>query len=235
MIKISEAIQRVQSLYSKGVQSDDTRLMKRHIYNKLLSVRSRLIYQKVNKRQRLNQWVYQVIPCVELIKAPKHECPCLPDVGCQILRTKYKLPKPISSLDRAIIQSVTSIEGSVVFSESTFETEKYNKGNKYTGKNPSYYVRDEYLYLVNVKGMEVISITGVFDDPMEVENFPSYCEEDCTDCGCGAAMDKPFPIDSDLIDPMIELAVQELIQIFVQMREDITNDARDNTVQESKS
>ena len=35
-MKIKEIIQRVQSLYSKGVQSDDTRLSDRHIYNKMV-------------------------------------------------------------------------------------------------------------------------------------------------------------------------------------------------------
>ena len=44
---VGDLIQRVQSLYSKGVESDDSRLTRRHIYNKLLSVRSTLIFNKV--------------------------------------------------------------------------------------------------------------------------------------------------------------------------------------------
>ena len=49
-MKIGEIIQRIQSLYSKGVESDDTRLMSRHIYNKLLTVRARLISQDAKKK-----------------------------------------------------------------------------------------------------------------------------------------------------------------------------------------
>jgi len=48
-------------------------------------------------------------------------------------------------------------------------------------------------------------------------------------------LDKPFPIDSDLIDPMIELSVGELIEVFNSNREDQTNDAKDNLTQETKS
>lgn len=231
----SELIQRLSSLYSKGAPSDDTRLSKRHIYNKLLSVRSRLIFQKINKKQKINQWSYQTIPCIELIEAPIHECPCIPS-RCKILRSKYKLPKALSSLDRHIIQSVTTLDGQENLSETSFELEKYSKGNKYTSKKPHYYIRNEYLYITDMKALEVITLTGLFDDPLEVNNFPSFCPEvNCSDCDCISFLDLEFPIDSDLIDPMIELSLKELIEIFSQMREDQTNDARDNNIQESKS
>lgn len=231
----SEVIQRVQSLYSKGLQSDDTRLSNRHIYNKLVSVRSRLIFQKVNKKQRLSSWSYQTLPCIELIKAPIHECPCVPS-KCTILRSKHKLPEPINSIDKHIIQSVASLDGSTIFNESSFEIEKYSKGNKYTPNKAHYYIRNEYLYITDTKGLEVVTITGLFNDPDAVENFPSYCQEECPECtDCDSMLDKEFPIDSELIDPMIELSLKELIEVFGAMREDITNDSRDNLIQESKS
>ena len=97
-MKIGEIVQRVQSLYSKGVHSDDSRLSARHIYNKLLTVRARLISQEAKKKQKISQWNYQTISCIELIKVPAHECPCLPPIGCDMLRSKYKLPKPLSGL-----------------------------------------------------------------------------------------------------------------------------------------
>ncbi len=66
---IGEAIQRVQSMYSKGVQSRSSRLSARHIYSALITARSILIKQQSNKNQKANQWTYQVLPCVELIKS----------------------------------------------------------------------------------------------------------------------------------------------------------------------
>lgn len=232
-MKISEIIQRVQSLYSKGVQSDDSRLSNRHIYNKLVSVRNRLMSQKVNKNQKLSQWSYQPIPCIELIKAPIHECPCVPKGNCVVLRSKYKLPKPIPSIEKDVIQSVTTLDGSIKFDPTTFENEKYAKGNKYTSNKPEFYIRDEYLYITYYKALEVVTLTGIFSDPLEVYNFPSFCGETCKDCE--SFLDKNFYIDSDLVEPMIEISLQELINIYSQMREDQTNDSRDNLIQESKS
>jgi len=232
---IGEVIQRIQSLYSKGVQSDDTRLSARHIYNKLLSVRSRLIYQKVNKRQMISTWSYQVINCAELIKAPISECPCLPTGACSILRTKHKLPKPINSLDKHIISSVSTLDGETMFDATTWALAKYSTGNKYTSTKPGWYIKDEYMYITNLKILKAITIMGLFDEPVEVSKFPSVCCDEGSVDDCECMLDKPFPIDSDLIDPMIELSVGELIEVFNSNREDQTNDAKDNLTQETKS
>ena len=42
-ITIGEIIERIQSAYSKGVKTDDSRLSSRHIYSKIKSVRNRLV------------------------------------------------------------------------------------------------------------------------------------------------------------------------------------------------
>lgn len=236
-MKIKEVIQRVQSLYSKGVQSDDSRLTNRHIYNKLITVRAKLLRQRKNKKQKLSQWNYQILPCVELIEASKSECPCMPEIGCRILRTKHKLPKPISGLSGHLIDSVTSIDGSIVYDETTFKEKKFKKGNKYTKSKIDYYIRNEYLYLTHRDGPEVISITGLFEDPVEVENFPNICDKDpdCKDCNnCTSPLDKEFPLDMDLIDTTVELSLNELIQVFNANMEDTTNNTKDNIVEQTK-
>jgi hypothetical protein len=233
MQKVHELIQRVQNLYSKGTPSDDSRLRPRHIFNKLVSVRARLTSQKSNKNQRISQWSYQALSCVELIKAPIHECPCLPTGKCIILRSKYRLPKPILNLSSELIKSVTTIDGAIVFNQTSFDTFKYQKGNKYTGNKPSWYVRDGYLYITNNTILEVVSIIGLFESPEAVWEFPSFCKG-YEDCGCESYLDKDFPIDGDLVEPTIELAVQELVQIFSQMREDESNNSKDSTIEESK-
>jgi len=146
-MKTKEIIQRIQSLYSKGVKSDDSRLSSRHIYNKALTTRAFLIEQKLDKRQPISQSVYQTLDCVELIPALPYECPCLPEVGCKILRTKYQIPQLLTGLlEGAAIQSVNSVEGSLTFNRTTFEDKKYKKGNKYTASKPDYYIRNDYLY-----------------------------------------------------------------------------------------
>lgn len=235
-MKNSEVIQRVQSLYSKGVQSDDSRLSERHIFNKLISARSKILGQKLNKRQKLSQWNYQTLPCVAMEEAPLHECPCLPPVGCKIMKSVDPIPEPLTDLNSHIFQSVTSIEGSIIFSEVTWKEKQHKSGGKYTSTKPDYFIRNNYLYITAKDGSEVVAVTGVFEDPIAADIFPSYCDDpDCVTClDCESYLEKEFVGDTDLIDTLVEMATVELIKVFSSLPEDRSNDGKDTEDQRLK-
>lgn len=221
-----EAIQRVQSLYSKGVQSDDSRLTPRHIYSALLTARAILLRQQVNKNQATSKWLLQPLPCAELITAPIHECPCVP-INCKILRTKEKLPKPITGLEGSLITYVTSLDGNIRFDPDSFENVRYSVGNKYTKNKPTYYISNGYLYITVLKNLKAITIVGLFDDFIEASLFPSICGT-CEECECNDILDIEFPIDKDMERPLFQLANDELIIMFKQMKEDRQNNTTDD-------
>ena len=226
---LGELIQRVQSLYSKGVQSDDSKLYPGHIYSKLVSVRAMLIFQKSNKKQIISPWNYQTLPCIQLEKVNPNDCPCLPAIGCKIVRTAFRLPEAISNMDRSLIQSVSSVEGSIEYSESTWEEQKYKKGRKYTKSKPEYYIRNQYLYLNMKKGApKTISLTGLFLDPILASTFPSICD-DCNDCqSCDSLYELDFPIDNELVEPLLQMTTQELVIMFSQLAHDDINNSKDD-------
>ena len=234
MILIGEAIQRIQSVYSKGVQSKDSRLTDRHIYSAMITARGTLIKQQSNKRQNINDWIYQIIPCVELIDAPLHECINAPNNGTYILRSKDKLPKMISDIDETLAKSITTLDGSQRFDLVEFENTKYIKGNKFTGKKTRAYIRNSYLYITTLTKTKGVTIEGLFEDPIEVFNFPTTICGDCPDCKCKSYLDLEFPIDRDLLKTMIDMSAQELVGIFTQMSEDKnTNASDDNFVRDT--
>ena len=225
---IKELIERIQSLYSKGVASDESRLSDRHIYNKLLSVRMQLISQQLKKKQRISDWNYSILPCVELIKVPNHECPCLGDLGCDVYRTKFPIPKVITDSNRHYIEFVMSVENGIRIEEISRQGVLYLKGNKYTSKKPKYLFENGYLYFPIQKSPGIVKIKLLAEDPAEARQYPSLCEEGCQDClDCTPIYDQKFEIDGDLIEPLISICVQELIGIFSQRSEDMLNDSRD--------
>lgn len=227
---VEEIIQRIQSLYSKGVQSDDSRLSSRHIYNKLLTVRSRLISQEAKKKQKVSQWNYQVISCIELVSVPAHECPCIPPVGCDILRSKHKLPRPLSGLSGSLIQSVTTIDRLTKINPISINAIKSQAGNKYSKKDLNYFIEDGYLYISTPSKLQVIRVIGLFEDPIAVSKFENFCNE-CKECdNCIDYQKQEFPIDNDMIDVLIEFTVQELIVLFSQSAQDTTNNSVDDAV-----
>ena len=231
---LGKLIQRIQSRYSKGVQSDDTRLSSRDIYSMLLTARNRLIVQSENKHQKLSQWNYQTLKCIALVEAPIHECPCIPTLGSTIYRTKYKLPSVLTDLNKHLIQSVTSIDGSIRYGEITWEDKKYKSDDKYTSNKPDYFIRGGYLYITDSTEIEVITISALFQDPLEAHEYVSYCSTcNTNDLGCTAKTDLDFPVDSDLEDVLVEMVLQEL-GIFIQGKEDTTSDSRDNPSESNK-
>ena len=151
-MKIKELIQRIQSTYSKGVQSDDSRLTNRHIYNKLLTTRALLLSREVNKKRKLSAWNYSTLPCVEIVEITSNEeCPCIPDVGCSVYRSKHKLPKPIVSLSSYMIKGVysTDAQRSIKFTEVSVNQSKYTKGGKYSSNNNKYMLHNGYIYIIS--------------------------------------------------------------------------------------
>ena len=223
-MKLIEILQRIQSLYSKGLQSDDTRLSYRHIYNKILTARNFLLNTK--QIDLNNKKLYQSIDCVLIDKSEITDCSCSLDINCSLKRTNCKIPE-FYSKDKAII---TSIDGHVKFNYIPFENVKYLSGNKYTSKNPYYFIKDNYIYLLNTGKMKIVRIKGIFSNPIEAETFS--CGDNTNKCK--NILDIDFPVPDELIDLLIQQSLNELIQIFSQMREDLSNDSKDSVIQNSK-
>ena len=234
---IREIIQRVLSAYSKGVSSDDVRLTKRHIYNKLLTTRALLLSKEVNKKRKLSAWNYSTLPCVEIIEiASNEECPCIPDVGCSVYRSKHKLPKPIVSLSSYMIKGVysTDAQRSIKFTEVSVNQSKYTKGGKYSSNNNKYMLHNGYIYIISKVAPIAVSIDLLVEDIMEAYNFVNYCNNNSVDCA-DKILEKEFPIDGYLLEPLIQITIDELISGFSKSLQDSLNNSQDNAISNFKS
>ena len=221
---VGEGINRVQSAYSKGSPSDDTRLSNRLIYSKLRSLRIKAIEQKLNKKQVVSQWCYQPI-FVEMQEVSKHECPELVSETCKVLRSKRAIPQIFTNMVRLQVQSVTSLDGSQSYTETSWENIKYKQGRKYTKDIPEYYFRNGYLYITDKKVLGVISLTALFNDPIEAKNFSDNCGKIPT--MCTSYLDYDFAVDGKLEEVIITMCKDELLGDF-SGRDDRQNNAVDD-------
>ena len=224
---IGKAIERVQGLYSKGVDTDDSRLSNRHIYNKLLTVRSKLMVQRLRKNQPLSEWDLQPLHCIEMI--PQTSLSCGGDNKCPFYKSKYKLPLGISP-DETENVAVTSFDGLVIFNRTTFETYKYLNGNKYTSNKAYYFIHDSYIYVINSK-IKSLHIHGIWRDPIEVWRLHLSYQNKNT---CFNNKTIEFFTPDDMIEAMIEISYNELIAQFNQSRMDVTNNSNNSLLEESK-
>jgi len=241
-MRVGDIIDRVQTGYSKGEQSDDSRLSARFVYNIMVTLRSKLIAQEAKKNQKVGQWNYQTIPCVQLIKAPVHECLCLPST-CRTFRTKYQIPEVLTTKDSHMFQSVTSLDGTIQFDEINWSDVKYKDGNKFTSTKPDYYIRNGYLYFTIKSNLEIVTITGLFEDPILAADYPSFCDEYNNPCvepceeettNCNSMLDREFFVDNDLIDTLVKMTIEEVGGWFSKNQEDKSNNAADNIDEQTK-
>src|SRR6185295_18950619 len=130
MISIGAAVQRLLSVYSSGVQSIDSRYMRRHAYSAILTARARLIKQQSSSRQHLNSWMYSSLPIVYMETVNNN---VLGKGNVSVTRSKLKLPKVISDITHDLIGDIVSLDGSTTYSTSDSElTSAYQSGSKYS-------------------------------------------------------------------------------------------------------
>lgn len=236
MKTIGQYIKDVQTAYDKGIASDDSRLSARFTYSMLLTARNRLINQQSNKNQKVGQWAFQTLNCVELETAPIHECPCLPPKGCTVYRTKHIIPQPLVGMDNHLIQSVSSVTGDIIFSETNWEEKKYASGRRYAKKVNDYYLRNGRIYITRQTGPSMIEITGLWQDPLLAYAYPSSCNNcetgECEDCE--SPLDKEFPFDTHQENVLVEMTTQMILKYFAQATEDRTNNTADSPEEQSK-
>lgn len=227
MENVGEVILKVQSLYSKGVPSDDSRLVDRFVYDVLLGIRSVLTTQRLVQNRSYSEWDLQPLHCIEMIE--QKPIPCGMDYQCPFMKSKYPIPSAITSDDTENVV-VTSFDGQTHFSRTTFENYKYIGGGKYGKRKPFYFIHDNYLYLINTK-MEKAHMHGIWRDPIETWRLHMQYQGKST---CFDNRSVKFFTPPDLLETMARMAAEQLVNAFKASREDTSNDSRDSALEETK-
>lgn len=220
---IAKAIQRIQELYSKGVPSKDTRLSSRHIYSVLCSNRSTVLSQQSTKKQNINEGNYQILECVDMehVQVTKYS-------SVKIIRSKQKIPRIISDIDSLVIKDITSIDGSIDYDLINFGEQHYAGGNKFTSKKVKVYFKDDYLFLVISREIKSLTLIALFEDPILPHLFNANSDCKCENCECEDYRNFDFHLDNKTLRTVIDMSVDELVNIFVQMKQDKNNNGIDD-------
>lgn len=188
--------------------SDDSGWSNRLLKHHFDIARAELIYQKRQRKpETITRHNEQTLPCVTLTRIDMNECPCLPASGCMFLKSTHPIPTPVNDL----IISVTSVTGNVRFDPLKWSNfySKINSRIPAEGRAKYYTFKDigegVYLYVYNDQFMEAVSVTGIFEDPLDVRRFPVCDKEPDPIC---SPLDEEYVIDKDLIMPMYRSALQ---------------------------
>jgi hypothetical protein len=215
------------AIVDNGPLSNEASLTNRELFYLLLRYRAVVLGQKQrDRRYTLSRHNVQTIGCIPLETVDAHDCPSLPESGFEFKRTKLPVPKTIGNFTSVISIANTEnydyIQWDAIqdLQHSRFKAER-NKifYTMKTGKDGT------YIYLYNEKHGSSIAVSGIFENPLEVQNFP-----DCDGVvdNCFSPMDQEFIVDPELMPIIIDMVLANKFK-YRQPVVDIYNNDQDDT------
>ena len=156
-----------------GDTSDDTLSSELAIYNTLRTSRTVVLRIATDRGERLSEEHFQTLSCIELEEVDRVECPFIPASGCVWLRSTCDIPDFVS------IQSISTQLGDM-YSYVRWDRVREKVGGRLkSAKTDKFYslrtVKDKvYLYIYNDEFIKNITLTAIFEDPIEAEAFCKY-------------------------------------------------------------
>lgn len=222
MATLLEHVYAVKNLISKGVGSNDERYTERLVTYLLNSTRARLIKDKLNKYGVVSPFSYQTI-CVPMELTTYHDCDCIPkDLGCKILKSTCTIPRDvISKWGSSLVVKKPSGEVINMTTITQNDLAQYSESN-----NPpkiGAFIEDGHIIVLNNTKLEVILLTAIWEDPNKVKNFCTCGPHGITTTPCYDPIYDEYPIDADLVAPMTEMVIDQLLKVVQLPEDDLVN------------
>ena len=179
-------------------------------------IRSMLISQAISKRQDISDTWIQVISCLELEQVDVSEC-CEVSTGCYVLRTVREIPDTIETWMDNTILKVTLPNGEIITKSNPYRVQ-YSSYSKYTSNKPTWYIKNNRIYITVEQLWEKINVWGVFENPSELSTFVS-----CGGDACFTYEDE-YPCSFKMANDITNIVLKTKIYPYLQLPADNTND-----------
>lgn len=191
------------------------------LYSLLNAARVTLLEQNSNKNNHVSEWDIQQFP-IRLVKDKSHMIGCV-TVGCDILRSEYKIPRPLLT-DMKSAFNVTTLDYTTIGfgTEQDYQNSKYDDIKKRT---VSVSIINDYLVIWNNLKLKMVLVNGIWEDILDWCNIP-HCDIDgnFTLSSCFDARTSDFKISLTLQIATYQIVLEKLGLSF-KLKEDITNDS----------
>ena len=122
-----------------------------------------------------------------------------------------------TNYDNSIIR-VENINGDILSKTTAFES-KYNKFTKYTPDKPKWYLKNNYIYVINAQFLTRINVYGLWEMPSLLSNYVDCAGNTCYD------INSDYPIGLKMASDITNIVLKTKIYPFMSMPQDNTNDS----------
>ncbi|MBV1928395.1 MAG: hypothetical protein KUG81_02670 [Gammaproteobacteria bacterium] len=228
-MKLDKLIYDVREALSQ--YSDDTELSDRYIVYLYNIKRAKYLRQDLNNYQRTFDNSIKQTFCIDLEIISANECGI--DIECDtLLRTTKPIPTPLELHTKVAINSVKPTNRlSVPFNFISKRRTSYLDGASFQRAVYSFLDDDGYIYVTSgqnnntVKFLNCLTVTGVFEDPLDLREFQTCCGCD-TAAPCFDDATTEYPLQPHWVDIIKKEIIMELAQL-AGVPEDKTNDSTD--------
>lgn len=197
--------------------SNSERISQRQIEAWVNEYRSKLIKQDLDKNKRPNPDYVQVIDNIEVIPYDLKTEEI--DTEFFVFRSKYRIPKSIDLNHKSGILFISNLYGDEI-QLITENRANWQRFRRYTSSDKVCYLRDGYLYVHNNKLLKYITISGIFEQPLEAINF--------NDANKGLRLqtqDIVYPIPANMIPILKQMILERELNILMSVPTDNKNDS----------
>lgn len=157
-------LEQLTDIIAIELKDPNNNTLKEVIRNLIISSRSKLIRDEFHKTREFPQAAVIPVNCIPMVEVPSTEC-CSVNLGCTVLRTSYKIPRPIEVKDTTNFNYVGSINhlSSKATEFGYIKPEQISrlKYRKFTSGKIYYTWLADYIYVFNAPALEDITIRYV--------------------------------------------------------------------------
>ena len=225
-VTLNKIIFDVLNIAASGPNSQDFRINEKQVIYWINEIRSQLIAQALQKRQDISDTWVQTVPKVTMSLADVSEATDIP-LDCYLLKSDLQLPQTIENWDDNLVLSVTGLDNTPIGKSNLFRA-RYKTYSKYSYNQASWYIRNNYLYIVNSKDnlISVVTVVGVFEDPMDLNRFLTATNEVLM------TRDSAYPVSAKMASTITDIIINTKVLPLFKNPRDSENDANDNSARE---
>lgn len=179
--------------------SDDSMFDDEFLYKIFIEARATILGRQLEDLKYRSRWNWQQF-IVPLDKADYYEDESFPEgLTCQVRKSKFKIPRPFSTKLREVFKVMTL--AGIEISYGTLLESQLAKHSKTMGDKMFWEIKDDYLIIHNNLQIKALPVNGIFEDPLEVAEFPKYnTSGEYVDETCYNPHIQHIPMDMDLND-----------------------------------
>lgn len=226
MITAQHIIEDIRNISTSGGNSDDKKMSDELVLFWINEIRSMLISQAIAKRDTISDSWIQTITCFEMELADISDC-CSVATGCYGLRSVKELPGTIETDANNMIIGVYTIEGEPI-SELNKIRSRYAKYNKFTGTDAGWFMKDNRLYIIGDTLLEMVSVSGIFEEPSELSRYTT-----CTGTACWD-YDSEYPVSLKMASMITDIIIKTKVQTTLNFPLDNSNNASSATPKQAQ-